>query len=462
MTRLKFIIMTVVLLAFATSVLAQQDCPAIVKDALAAVDSACAATARNQACYGNVRLEVTQREGVSDFHFAQAGDITNVASIAHLQLSSLSTTDESWGIALMKLQASLPNTLPGQNLTFLLFGDVELENQIASAPEVSITAARNANVRSQPISGNNVIASLKSGQEIIANGRLADNTWVRIKLEGDKTDVGWVSASLIKGDLDGLTVIDPKTPQLRPMQSFYFKTGLTDRPCDQAPDSGILVQSPQGAGHITFTANGVDITLGSTVYMQADDKYLTISVVEGAATLVAAGQTQIVPAGSVAQVPLGTDGLASGPPEAPQSYDAAALQTLPLGLSVWETVEVAPALSTEEIATAIEALQTPQSGTWSLRTTAGGTSACFFKASSQSIRLTFVDSDSMAMFIPQTGITLNFSRSGDKTYIGSIQTASGSNTMVLNFTSDTTYTGTIRFVNAQCDVTRTISGSRSS
>ncbi len=458
MTRLKFLVTILLLMAFSSTVLAQQDCPTIVQTALAAVDSACSATARNQACYGNIRLDVTPREGNPDFHFTQAGDITDVASIEHLQLSSFDTTDESWGIALMKLQANLPNTLPGQNVIFLLFGDVEIENEVADAPEVTLTAVKNANVRAQPTTtGNNVIGSLKSGQEVITNGRLADDSWVRIKLEGDAGGIGWVATQLIEGELDGLAVIEPQTPVLGPMQSFYFKTGTADRPCDQAPDSGILVQSPQGASRVSFTANGVDITLGSTVYMQSDGNTLTISVVEGSATLEAAGQTQIVPAGSVAQVPLGADGLADEPPAPAQPYDAAILEALPLDMAIWETVTVAPALSPDELAAAIATLSGPQSGTWSMVSAAGGTGNCRFNAGNQSINLTFSDNGSLTLFAPSTGASMNLSRTGDNTYSGSAQYPGESTDMTFNFTSPTTYTGTLT-LHASCDGTTTISG----
>src|SRR5947209_2983572 len=105
-----------------TTVLAQAtDCSAIVKQALADVQQVCGSTGRNQACYGYVSLQATPREGVQNFSFTKAGDIANVADLASLQLTPLDPVKNTWGIAMMKLQANLPDTLPGENVTFLMF-----------------------------------------------------------------------------------------------------------------------------------------------------------------------------------------------------------------------------------------------------------------------------------------------------------------------------------------------------
>ena len=105
-------------------------CPVIVSDALAAVDSACEATGRNQACYGNVTLAAEAQAGVDDLVFETPGDIVNVANIRSLALSPMDETVPEWGVSLMQLQANLPDTLPGQNVTVLLFGDVAIENAV--------------------------------------------------------------------------------------------------------------------------------------------------------------------------------------------------------------------------------------------------------------------------------------------------------------------------------------------
>lgn len=119
------------------SALAAQDasCPALIEQALAAVQDACAETGRNQACYGNIALEAIPQDGVSTFNFEQQGDLVDIADLRSLELSSLDEVLGQWGIALMKLQANLPESLPGQNVTFLLFGDVEIESAVEPGDE---------------------------------------------------------------------------------------------------------------------------------------------------------------------------------------------------------------------------------------------------------------------------------------------------------------------------------------
>ncbi len=133
--RLKPMIMTIVLLALAPVlvVFAQDTCPDIVKTALAAASQACANTGRNQACYGNVSLTASPQPGVQNFAFSKTGDIVDVSSIQSLVLSPMDESAGKWGVALMKLQANLPDTLPGENVTFLLFGDAEIINGVTSA-----------------------------------------------------------------------------------------------------------------------------------------------------------------------------------------------------------------------------------------------------------------------------------------------------------------------------------------
>lgn len=225
-------------------------CSALVETALAAVDASCQSTGRNQVCYGNILLHAVPREGIAALAFERPGDIANLDDIRTVELSPLNTITHEWGVALMKLQANLPDSLPGQNVTFLLFGDVELEN----------VTEEGANV-----------------------------------------------------------------------QAFYFRTGVGDAPCEAAPDSGILVQTPAGVTEVAMRMNGVDITLGSTAYLQAQaGSDLSVSVVEGRAEITAQGETRVVAAGNRTQIPMDADLNPAGPPSPPQPYQGAEVRSLPV------------------------------------------------------------------------------------------------------------------------------------
>jgi hypothetical protein len=455
------LLLALFIVCLAPVALAQADCPAIISSALAAVDSACADTARNQLCYGNITLSATPRESVADFHFEQSGDLVNVADVQTLQLSSFSLTDEQWGVALMKVQANLPDTLPGQNVTFLLFGDVSMSDAGDQNVELPVTATGGVNVRQLPSTSAVVIESLEGGQEVTGIGRLPDSSWIRIRL--DESGVGWVSADFLDGDLNRLLPIEPGAPAFGPMQAFYFTTGQGDAPCDEAPNSGILIQTPEGAGTIQLRANNVDIQLGSTVYLQAipgDAMY--ISVVEGHATLTADGQSQVVPAGTVAAVPLDANGAASGAPEFPVAYDPTVLAVLPLDILPDEAT-LAPVVAEDDIPAAIDIAigQPPNGGRW-LHTETITNRGCPPPEATFEVGdvftmtpiITFNEDRSTVMIpLPET---VTYYRTGEATYVGYFNGA----TWTLTFTSPTTYVGSLTSLpdNPACSFDTTYTG----
>ncbi len=343
-----------VILCF-TRVLAQADtCVSYVQQALAAVDEACAAIGRNQACYGNVALSATPREGVGDFTFEQAGDLANIADLQTLRLRQLDLEANVWGVALMKLQANLPDTLPGQNVTFVLFGDVEIENAVEpgeTLPTTEVTSNGGINIRKGPSTSFAVIGSLANGETATANGRSSDGSWLRIQVP-DADALGWVSADLVTADdSSGLSVVEAGDAEVpfTPMQAFYFNTGSSETGCTEAPASGILIQTPAGAGEITLRANDVDIKLGSTAYLQAQPSdVMTISVVEGRGQITAEGETVIVPAGAKVDIPIDENLNADGAPGEPEPYDPSTVQALPI-VVLPEDIEIAPPVSEEDL-----------------------------------------------------------------------------------------------------------------
>lgn len=241
-------------------------CPALVEEALARVEEVCGNPGRNEACYGHNSLEADVRPGTT---FETVGDIASLADIRRLTLREMDEDESIWGISLIAMQANLPDTVPGQNVTFLLFGDVEVE---------------------------------------------------------DVTD-----------DTDDYSA---------PMQAFYFATGVDDASCAEAPDSGVLIQTPEGSGEVVFQANGVDITLGSTVYMQAEPGgELIVNIIEGFATLSTADGIMAAPAGTQVSIPLDEDGVAADAPGLPRAYDLDDLRALPLTLLEREIEIAEPVLT---------------------------------------------------------------------------------------------------------------------
>jgi hypothetical protein len=151
------------------------NCPELVSQALLAVDDACSATGRNEACYGYDQVEASFLSTVAEDFFAAPADLAPVADIETIKTAPLNTETGTWGVALLNLQADLPNTIPGQSVTFILLGDVEVENAVApedafvpsDGVEVTIQSAQGANVRSGPGQTFNVLGGLRDGETVM-------------------------------------------------------------------------------------------------------------------------------------------------------------------------------------------------------------------------------------------------------------------------------------------------------
>jgi hypothetical protein len=443
--RLLKLMVVLIPLSIAPAVAAQTDCPTIVRAALDSAAQACDSLARNQACYGNIHLQATPQEGKTVV-FEKSGDIANVADLHTLQLSSMSLTDQSWGVALMKLQANLPDTIPGQNVTVLLFGNVEIDSAFDTPHELTMTARGGVNVRLRPTTqASSVIASLKPGQAVVANGRVKDGAWVRVKLD---MGVGWVAANLLDtdGDVTALPVAEAGAAVYGPMQAFTFKSGFGDRPCEAAPDSGILIQTPKNAARVKLQVNGAQIDLGSTVYLQAQPgNTMTVTVLEGAARLTANGATQTVPARTYSEVPLNASGQASGKPAYPKPYNRAPLLALPVD-RLPDPIDILLPLPTEQVDSAVQAAENsslPPSGTWRQKYVVTVSTNCP-KPESEPVGtttnypITFKFSEDHQTLVYDNGwqglVTL--ARVGDNVYRGTLGSAI---TFTITFTSPTTF-----------------------
>lgn len=105
---------------------AQEQCSAVMEQAIDLVSAVCAATGRNEACHGYFRVEAKPRDEDLPIPF-NVGDIISVLDVGALTTAPMNLQDGEWGVALLRLQANLPDVLPGQNVTFLLLGDTRIE-----------------------------------------------------------------------------------------------------------------------------------------------------------------------------------------------------------------------------------------------------------------------------------------------------------------------------------------------
>jgi uncharacterized protein YraI len=311
-------------------------CPALVLSAYTTTADLCESTGRNQACYGHSLLEAKPQPDVSAFKFDQEGDVASVSQIQSLRLSVMDDTSGAWGITLMRLQANMPDSQPAKNVTLLLVGDVEInaDTTTATTQEANVSAQANVRVRQSPSIDSAIIISLPPGRQVTVDGRLADNSWIRVRLPNNG-GTGWIASSLLTGaeDFASLDVVDASSRYHTPMQAFTFRSGSNDAPCAEAPDSGIMIKTPEGMGKVTLLVNEVDIQIGSTVFLQAQPGGdMSILVTEGSVEVGASGSTVQVTTGEQATVPMDENLRASGPPTPPTTFDPASVTALPVEL----------------------------------------------------------------------------------------------------------------------------------
>jgi hypothetical protein len=102
-------------------------CEDLLGKAMDASYDGCEMIGSNQICYGNFDVS-TQLVAESVAQFASLGDTIPINQLVTLNTAPMDTYRDIWGIAVFKLQANMPGTIPGQNVTFLVFGDTGLYN----------------------------------------------------------------------------------------------------------------------------------------------------------------------------------------------------------------------------------------------------------------------------------------------------------------------------------------------
>ena len=265
-------ILTVFLSLFSIVIVTAQSnqCATLLDDALVALEGNCNSLGRNQACYGYNQVSASFSTEVSEDFFIQPADTADVADLETIRTASFNVSNSTWGIALMKIQANLPNTLPGQAVTFVLMGDMEVESAVApetvfnpsDGVEITITSPNGANIRSGAGLNFNVIGGVLPNETLVTDGISEDGEWYRVAVD---ERVAWINQVVFDTSIAGLSGLPILTDDLEtPMQAFYLRTGIGQSDCVEAPDDLLLVQGPENI-EVTITANGADIRIGSTV-----------------------------------------------------------------------------------------------------------------------------------------------------------------------------------------------------
>ncbi len=267
-------------------------CPVYVTAALQSAQTACESLGRNQACYGNNAVIAEFWQDRDDLVFSAPNDRVALVDLRRVSTAPLDLDKRLWGVVVLKAQANLPMTLPGQSVTFLLMGDATLENAVepdaALLPitPVQATVPSNANLRSLPSTTSNIIGSARAGDTLAIIGLNPAADWYEVE-QADGTHA-WIRGDLVRiaqpDLLAGLPVIDDSAPRFAPMQAFYFNSQSGDLACNQAPNA-LIIQSPENLS-VFLNINGLEIRIGSTVlftsFVQPDGTRLLVgTLLEG-------------------------------------------------------------------------------------------------------------------------------------------------------------------------------------
>lgn len=105
-------------------------CQVLIDRAIQASGDYCGETDSNNVCYGNTTIQAELAN--SDRRFSERGDIVAVNELRRLSAAPLNLDNDEWGIAIFKLIANLPRSLPGETVTMVVFGNTTLDNNSGS------------------------------------------------------------------------------------------------------------------------------------------------------------------------------------------------------------------------------------------------------------------------------------------------------------------------------------------
>lgn len=265
MIRVRWFIFTLIILMLIASVtLAQEDstCELDATEIITVIESVCSSTGNNELCYGNNDVAVAARDNAPEIDFSNPGDTMSINYVQSLYLSALDQAEDIWGVAQMRL---VTTTARGpQEVTLLLYGDVEVDNAVEPSMTMMVTTIASINIRSIPRLNGAVLSSASRGTQLEAVGRLEDNSWIRV-IVPETEAVGWLSANYIEVVDDNLSiemldVMESNDTYFGPMQAFYINTG-TNLSCDNVATDGLIIQTPEGTARVTILINEVSIEL---------------------------------------------------------------------------------------------------------------------------------------------------------------------------------------------------------
>jgi len=126
--------------------------------------------------------------------------------------------------------------------------------------------------------------------------------------------------------------------------AFRFTTGIGTSACAEAPNSGIMVRTPEGVAQVTLNINEVEITMGSTALIESSlEEGMTVTMLDGTARVTVGQDSQIVSFSQQLNVPLQQDPdqnlIPAGAPSPAESWEAAEISKVFVVYSALNRIE---------------------------------------------------------------------------------------------------------------------------
>ena len=246
----------------------------------------CADLERNSLCYGHSQVDAGFAGDSTPADFDAPGARASVAQLKSLETSTLDVESGQWGLAIMNLQANLPQSRPGPGVIILLAGDAVLGHEVdlSEIDEISEALSTVALLPAPRFSQAARIAEelghLQKDEIALVDARTRAGDWLRLVNAGA---VSWVERDHLAPlqAMESLPVVDVADPFAMKAFSFSSARGITD--CDEA-EPLLAIQSPETSS-VNLTVNGVDIHVQSLVsFQQIHRNALSMTVHRGSAT----------------------------------------------------------------------------------------------------------------------------------------------------------------------------------
>jgi hypothetical protein len=325
---MKGILVSLLLFVLTAPVVTAQDgaCATLRDEALATALQSCAEVGPNEICLGHMDVASMMSCEV-DMELDSPGDVIPINAICAMRLGAMQSSG-TWGIAVMRPVIGQAN----ESLTYVLLGDIEIQNAGSAASQIRVWANADTDIRSGPGSSYESLVTVAAGTVLNVNACNCTQNWLRTVLEDGR--VGWILTRSVTvfESVEALPVVRSDTPIYGAMQAFNFSSGQVQSSCADEALSGILMQTPTAGMDAQAQINGVQVVFTSTLFTQAQPGgSLTIRVLDGSARVTANDFTALVPAGAEAVIALADTNVPEGGMRV-QPLPEAAVADLPVAL----------------------------------------------------------------------------------------------------------------------------------